>query len=123
MDIEQHHAINIIRKPERGLVMAKARDSVSRAPFYMGEVIVSECTVEIAGVYGLGIVMGEDADKSYDMAVVDAAMQANLVETSQWQDRLMEQKEKLETKRRWQYAQVAKTNVDFATVEEWDAKL
>ncbi len=121
-DIEQQHEIRVIRQPERSLVMAKARDSVSRAPFYMGEVLVSECTVSINDVFGLGVVMGDDPTKAYDLAVVDAALLARLPQTDAWSERLAVAKAQLDEKRRWQHAQAAKTNVDFATVEEFNAK-
>ncbi len=118
-EVEANHQITIIKHPGRSLVMAKTRDSVSRAPFYIGEVLVSECTVSIDQVYGLGVVMGDEPEKSYHLAVVDAALLAKLPVTEQWMERLVGAKAALDEKRRWQHAQAAKTNVDFATVEEF----
>jgi alpha-D-ribose 1-methylphosphonate 5-triphosphate synthase subunit PhnG len=42
--------------------------------FYIGEVIVSEAAVEIDGVKGIAVTMGDDIEKTLDMAIIDAAI-------------------------------------------------
>ncbi len=37
---------------------------------------MTSCVVRIGDAYGYGMVMGEDHDKAFDLAVVDAALHA-----------------------------------------------
>lgn len=121
-EIEQKYLVTMIKPPEKSLVMTKARDSVSQQPFYIGEVLVTECTVSLNDVYGFGVLMGEDAQKSYQLAVVDAAFMANLPETKAWSERLLEEEEQIVVKHRLAYSQAMKTKVNFDTMEEYNAK-
>ncbi|NHN34166.1 phosphonate C-P lyase system protein PhnG [Paenibacillus agricola] len=121
-EIEHNYTINIIKPPEKSLVMTKAKDSVSQQPFYMGEVLVTECTVSIGGIYGFGILMGEDAERSYQLAVVDGAFQASLPETQAWDALLLVEEHNILMEHKLVYSQAMKTKVNFDTMEEYNAK-
>ncbi|MDF2725368.1 MAG: phnG, partial [Paenibacillus sp.] len=107
---------------EKSLVMSKARDSVSQQPFYLGEILVTECTISLGGAYGFGVLMGEDAERSYQLAVVDGAFQAKLPETEQWMALLAEEEGRIEARHRLQYSQAVRSRVNFDTMEEYHAK-
>ncbi|MCL1793083.1 MAG: phosphonate C-P lyase system protein PhnG [Oscillospiraceae bacterium] len=63
----------IIKEPGKTLAMIKMREPVKESLFYLGEVIVCEAIVEIEGVKGAAVLMGDDAKKTLDMAIIDAA--------------------------------------------------
>ena len=73
-DIQKTYSPVIIKEPAKTLTMIKLRDPVKRGVFYIGEIIVCEATVEIDGVQGIAVLMGDDADKALDMAIIDAAV-------------------------------------------------
>jgi alpha-D-ribose 1-methylphosphonate 5-triphosphate synthase subunit PhnG len=64
----------IIKEPGKTLAMIKMREPVKESLFYIGEVIVCEAIVEIDGVKGAAVAMGDDTEKTLDMAIIDAAV-------------------------------------------------
>jgi len=73
-DIQKDYNITIIKEPSKTLAMIKMREPVKQSLFYIGEVIVSEAVVEIEGVKGMAVTMGDDTDKTLHMAIIDAAI-------------------------------------------------
>ena len=63
----------IVKAPEKSLAMIRMREPVQESLFYLGEVIVCEAIVDLAGKKGVAVLMGDDFDKVLDMAVIDAA--------------------------------------------------
>jgi len=117
-EIEERYPVAIVRTPEKSLVMSKARDSVSQQPFFVGEILVSECIVDIQGTHGFGALIGEDAEKAYELAVIDAAMNASLPETKDWISVLKTEEERIATRLLQDRELVMKTKVNFDTMEE-----
>ena len=72
-DIQKTHSPVIVKEPGKTLTMIKMREPVKQSLFYIGEVIVCEAVVEIDGVQGIAVVMGDDAERALDMAIIDAA--------------------------------------------------
>lgn len=72
-EIKAGYAPVIIKKPEKSLVMIRMREPVQESLFNLGEVIVCEAIVDLEGVKGMAVLMGDDYDKVLDMAVIDAA--------------------------------------------------
>ena len=65
-----------LRPPEIGLVMVRGRIGGGGAPFNMGEVTVTRCTVLVAdGATGTSYVMGRDKEKARLAALCDAFWQ------------------------------------------------
>jgi len=73
-EIRETYKPVIVKEPGKTLAMIKMRDPVRQSLFYIGEVIVCEASVEIDGVKGIAVLMGDDAEKTLDMAVIDAAV-------------------------------------------------
>jgi alpha-D-ribose 1-methylphosphonate 5-triphosphate synthase subunit PhnG len=73
-DIRKTYRPVIVKEPGKTLAMIKMREPVKQSLFYIGEVIVSEAVVEIDGVRGVAVLMGDDVEKTIDMAIVDAAV-------------------------------------------------
>lgn len=65
-----------LRGPESGLVMVRGRAGGGGAPFNLGEMTVTRCTVrDAAGRIGHAYVAGRDARQAELAAVLDAALQ------------------------------------------------
>jgi alpha-D-ribose 1-methylphosphonate 5-triphosphate synthase subunit PhnG len=65
-----------LRGPETGLVMARGRQGGDGAPFNLGEMTVTRCTVRLAdGTIGHAYVAGRDAQQAELAALLDAALQ------------------------------------------------
>jgi alpha-D-ribose 1-methylphosphonate 5-triphosphate synthase subunit PhnG len=72
--IQKEYNPVIIKGPGKTLAMVKIREPVRQSLFYIGEVIVCEAAVEIGGVRGTAVLMGDDEEKTLDMAIIDAAV-------------------------------------------------
>ncbi len=65
-----------LRGPETGLVMTRGRQGGDGAPFNLGEMTVTRCSVRLAdGPVGHAYVAGRDARQAELAAVIDAALQ------------------------------------------------
>ncbi|WP_404330263.1 phosphonate C-P lyase system protein PhnG [Mesobacillus maritimus] len=115
--IDEHYQVKVIQEPESGLVMVKVRETSQNSLFYPGEVLVTECKVQIKGTIGIGIVTGDQPELAYNLAVIDAAFEAKLPETIGWV-RLLENEEKLILEQRAAASHtILKTKVDFETMD------
>ncbi|MGP4069527.1 phosphonate C-P lyase system protein PhnG [Halobacillus sp. B29] len=119
-EIEKSYAIHLDKHPQKSLVMLKNNDSVSNQPFYAGEVLVTECGVSIEDKKGIGVIMGEQPQKAYHIAVIDAALNARLKETEGWSTRLLEEEEAIQKRHQEEAVRAARTKVNFDTMEDYD---
>lgn len=118
--IESSYSIQIDKHPQKSLVMLKNNDSVSNQPFYVGEVLVTECSVSIENKKGIGVIMGEQPEKAYYLAIIDAALNGRLKETSEWGARLLEEEKAIERRHQKEAVMAARTKVNFDTMEDYD---
>ena len=66
----------MLRAPEVGAVMVRGRIGATGAPFNLGEMTVTRCTLRLAtGEVGHAHVQGRDRDHATRAALVDALMQ------------------------------------------------
>jgi len=68
--------IQVITPPTVGMIMARAQDGAKNEVFNLGEVLVTEARVSIAGHEGWGMIMGSSLDHALAVAIVDAALEA-----------------------------------------------
>lgn len=116
-EIKGRYDIDLMEEPNHGLVMVKVRETAKKSLFYLGEVLVTECKVRIAGKMGVGLVKGDEPEKAYDLAVIDAAYAAELVETAAWSAKLYMEHALLEQAYAAEHAKVMRTKVDFETMD------
>jgi alpha-D-ribose 1-methylphosphonate 5-triphosphate synthase subunit PhnG len=64
-----------LRGPESGLVLVRGRTGGGGAPFNLGEMTVTRCTVRAGGRIGHAYVAGRDGAKTELAARLDAALQ------------------------------------------------
>jgi alpha-D-ribose 1-methylphosphonate 5-triphosphate synthase subunit PhnG len=107
---------DVLRGPEIGSVMVRGRIGATGAPFNLGEMTVTRCTVRLAtGEVGHAHVQGRDKAHATRAAVVDALMQtaeAGQIERSVLQPLGLDE----QARRRARAAKAAATKVEFFTL-------
>ena len=114
--IKSNYKINVLDVPNNGLVMMKMRENAKQSLFYIGEVAVIEARVEVQGSIGLGVLIGSDSQLAYNLAVIDAAYNANLPEILSWRDILLAEEGLIEKKIKSKTDSILKTKVNFETM-------
>ena len=115
--IKSNYKINVLDVPNNGLVMMKMRENAKQSLFYIGEVAVIEARVEVQGSIGLGVLIGSDSQLAYNLAVIDAAYNANLPEILSWREILLAEEGLIEKKIKSKTASILKTKVNFETMD------
>lgn len=116
-EILDKYDVKTIEEPNYGLVMVKVRETAKKSLFYLGEVFVTECKVQIGGSLGIGIVKGDEPELARNLAVIDAAYHAGLKETEAWTEILMAEEKRIEERRKSDYRKLLKTKVSFETMD------
>ncbi|WP_345560663.1 phosphonate C-P lyase system protein PhnG [Nonomuraea rosea] len=68
----------VLHPPQTGMVMLTVREPVAEERFHLGEVLVTSCTVEVAGAAGWSMRGGDDRVAALAAALLDAAAAAGL---------------------------------------------
>jgi len=114
-DIQKTHRPIIVKEPGKTLTMIKMREPVKQSLFYIGEVIVCEATIEIDGVQGVAVLMGDDAEKTLDMAIIDAAINKGIFDGI---DTLLELEKEQNDLVMQENAMHLKTMVNFVSIDQ-----
>ncbi|MCL2046034.1 MAG: phosphonate C-P lyase system protein PhnG [Oscillospiraceae bacterium] len=112
------HAVQTLKKPQKMLVMMKFRESAQNSLFYAGEALACECMVSIGGVKGFAACLGDDTEKAYAMAVIDAVMNADLPEKSLIMESIEKWEKAIEYKQALEAGLTMSTKVNFTIMEE-----
>lgn len=75
--LEQDHAITMVKEPSVCLTMVRTQDSLEKQEFYLGEALTTECEVAVNGTPGYGLCLGEEPVRCYSIAVIDALLHGN----------------------------------------------
>jgi len=110
--------VTILKKPQKTLVMLKVRESARNSLFYAGEALACECMVKIGDVKGFAAALGDDMNKVYAMAVIDAILNAELPESALIMEALQKWESKIEKARSIESKYTMSTKVNFSVMEE-----
>ena len=113
--IQKIHRPVIVKEPGKTLTMIKMREPVKQSLFYIGEVIVCEAVVEIDGVQGFAVIMGNDAEKALNMAIIDAAANKGVFTGM---DTLLELEKEQNNRLMRENAMHLKTMVNFESMDQ-----
>ena len=113
-DIQKKYRPVIVKGPQKTLAMIKMREPVKNSLFYLGEVIVCEATAEIDGVSGVAVFMGDDAEKTLDMAIIDAAVNRGVFSAEEKLSELEKEQNDLVMQENAMYL---KTTVNFESMD------
>lgn len=110
-------AFHWLRRPEVGGVMVRGRAGATGAPFNLGEMTVTRCSLKLqeGGVVGHAYVQGRDTAHATRAALVDALMQTAEAETVR-RAILAPLAEAHQATRAARAAKAAATRVDFFTM-------
>jgi len=103
--------------PRNGLTMVKMRESAKNSLFYMGEVLITEAKIELNNCIGIGIVVGMEEELAFNLAIIDAAYNANLKETHIWEAELEQAEKQIKQAQAKEQAKILETKVDFQTMD------
>ena len=105
-----------LRPPEVGAVMVRGRAGATGAPFNLGEMTVTRCSVRLSGgEVGHGYVQGRDKAHAERAALIDALMQTDRADCLR-RDILGPLSEHVAARRADRAARAAATKVEFFTV-------
>ena len=99
------------------MTMLRMRESAQHSLFYLGEVLVSETRVKCRDTIGIGLIQGNELEKSYALAVIDAACNAALDGVDQLEKALTQEKQKQDAAHARHVAGILKTRVNFETMD------
>lgn len=114
-NIQKSYRPVIVKEPAKTLVMIKLRDPVKQGTFFLGEVIACEAAVEIDGVPGVAVMMGDDAEKVLDMAIIDAAVNLGVFHD---EARLSELEREQNKRMMQEHAMILNTMVNFESMDQ-----
>ncbi|MBU9736185.1 phosphonate C-P lyase system protein PhnG [Diplocloster agilis] len=116
--VREAYPVQIMKQPQKTLVMVKVRESIQRSLFYLGEVLACECMVMVNGVKGSSILAGDDFDKVLAAAVIDAALNGQVKESAGILTKLEGLRKAQEKSRAKQNARILKSKVNFQVMGE-----
>ena len=112
---------HVVRRPEVGLVMVRGRAGGSGAPFNLGEMTVTRCTVDLpSGMAGHGYVAGRNVRHAELAAVFDALLQDPLLSAGLEEAVIAPLEAGQRERRRQVAARSAPTRVEFFTLVRGD---
>ncbi|MDR2715081.1 MAG: phosphonate C-P lyase system protein PhnG [Coriobacteriales bacterium] len=114
-EIQKAHEPLIVKEPGKTLTMIKMREPVKQSLFYLGEVIVCEAIVELDGIKGAAVLMGDDTEKVLDMAIIDAAINKGVFDSM---DKLQQLEKEQESLIQRENALHLKTMVNFESIDK-----
>lgn len=119
--ISSRHEVIIVKEPSKTLTMVKMREPVKKSLFYIGEVMVSECIVEIKGIKGTAVTMGDDFKKVLAMAIIDCGFNNGFAFMVEIEEKLRLLEAKQLKRKEKENALHLKTMVNFNTMNGGEA--
>jgi alpha-D-ribose 1-methylphosphonate 5-triphosphate synthase subunit PhnG len=111
-----------LKKPERTMILLQVREPVRGTRFYLGEALAAHCVVEVAGIRGAAVQMGDDLNKAAAAAIIDAVHSGEHAGTfggfALIKDELLRLDEKRRQETARQAALVRGTQVTFHVLED-----
>lgn len=117
-ELETEYKILITKQPTLSLTMLRAEDSLENQEFYLGEALTTEVEVGIENTTGIGICLGDEPQRAYCIAVMDALIQLKDDNLSKIESFLNVELEYIDLKRRIEFNQILRTRVDFKLMEQ-----
>ena len=112
-------ALEELDAPREELVMVQARETAQGSLFFLGEALMTSCRVRVGDAVGLGLVLGSDRCRAYELAVVDAVFSgaAGDAWASRWDASLRAELARVEARDQREARRTAATKVDFSTMK------
>jgi alpha-D-ribose 1-methylphosphonate 5-triphosphate synthase subunit PhnG len=100
------------------LVVIKVRESARGSLFYLGEALATECRVRLGEMPGIGLLLGSERQRAFELAVIDAVMSAPapLPEEPGWIALLQAEEARLAAALRSGQERIGRTRVEFSSM-------
>ncbi|HIT44967.1 MAG TPA: phosphonate C-P lyase system protein PhnG [Candidatus Aphodovivens excrementavium] len=112
--------ISVLDEPREELVMVQVRETAQGSLFYLGEALMTSCRVRVGETVGLGLLLGSNRCRAYELAVIDAAFSGpgGAAFAARWDDRLAQEAARIRACEAAEQQLVQRTKVDFSTMDE-----
>ncbi|MBU4057325.1 phosphonate C-P lyase system protein PhnG [Patescibacteria group bacterium] len=115
--ILQISSMIIKKKPEKGMLMLQTRDGAADTLFNLGEILVTECMVELDGVEGYMMMPGNVPEKAIAGAVIEAALAGGHNLSEEIKATLAQEKKRVNKEKAKEVFDVEKTAVRFEIMD------
>ncbi len=116
-EIEEQYPVAVLKEPQKSLVMIQVREPVQETRFYLGEALVCEAMVEVDGVKGMAVTLGDDFEKVLAMAVLDAAFNRKVPQCAAIQQELYRLEEEQRRAEEQENGLYHRTQVHFESLD------
>jgi alpha-D-ribose 1-methylphosphonate 5-triphosphate synthase subunit PhnG len=114
-ELEGAYNISIVRRPSVCLTMLRTEDSLERQEFFLGETLVTDCEVTVDGQPGYGLCMGDQPQRCYCIAVLDALADRGIPDIEQF---LQSEGAAIAEREEREFNLVMRTQVNFKLMEQ-----
>ena len=113
-------AVAVLDEPREELVMVQARETAQGSLFFLGEALMTSCRVRVGETVGLGLLLGSNRCRAYELAVIDAAFSGpgGAAFAARWDDRLSKEAARIRAREAAEQQLIQRTKVDFSTMDE-----
>ena len=111
-------ALVVLDEPREELVMVQVRETAQGSLFYLGEALATSCRVRVGDEVGLGLLLGSNRCRAYELAVIDAAFsgEAGVARAERWDAQLASELARINEREAAEARRIAATRVDFSTM-------
>jgi alpha-D-ribose 1-methylphosphonate 5-triphosphate synthase subunit PhnG len=110
--------ILLLKEPEKTMILIQIREPVRQGCFYLGEALAAHCIVEVDGVRGAAVQMGDDLKRAEVSAILDAAHSGDFAGFSQVEEELLRLDEERKRSLAKEAGLVKETQVKFHVLED-----
>jgi alpha-D-ribose 1-methylphosphonate 5-triphosphate synthase subunit PhnG len=108
----------LLMGPEKTMVLLQVREPVRQSRFYLGELLAARCVVELGGVRGTAVLMGDDLEKVKAAAMLDAVHSGGFPGFALVEGELLALEEARKKELANEAAEIRKTRVSFQSLED-----
>ncbi|MDR3147203.1 MAG: phosphonate C-P lyase system protein PhnG [Treponema sp.] len=108
----------ILKGPEKTMILIQIKEPVRQDRFYLGEALAAHCVVELGGVRGAAVQLGDDLRRAEASAILDAAHSGGFAGFSRIEEELLHIDEERKRCLAREAALARETQVAFHVLED-----
>ena len=116
--LEEEWPVHVIKEPQVCLTEVRAEDSLEQQEFMLGEALTTECEVTVGDLPGYGACLGDEPQRAYCLAVIDALVQADGPVPQHLEAFLQAESETFHRKEEEAFSRTLRTKVDFKLMDD-----
>ncbi|WP_310605029.1 phosphonate C-P lyase system protein PhnG [Anaerosporobacter sp.] len=115
--VMKKYTIKVLRNPSKTMVLIRMKETVAKADFYLGEMLACEAMVEVEGVKGFAVMAGDNREKVFHAAIIDAVLKGELPEAEEIVTVLEKEEKKQYKREQMEIRMHEETKVKFDTLD------